>query len=432
MAFTLKVNGNTYQDTDFGPDNYGRNLEKLLGDAFQQQAEQWTFPIISFTSDTVFLVANKNTSRSTVLSSIYIGSRVCVFSLSKPTKHRVYGIVSTLAQVGANVTVTLASAISSIGPNSGVGLEVVTDWVMQACGDPNLVSGTAALANGGTGQTTDVLARKALSQISPGDFMAPFREDFAGGYGLGLSVVNYNVPKYRGYRFNPLPTNNAAINPRAQIDDLVNRYPGTRLESHPGLCELSVYSAGDIALLDAGFYSLDNSLNTVESFPYRLAGVGTHTLEVLFKLSGAGLVDGQFNLRMGLWNGFGSNEFGFGIRPFGQNLAEPNIMRAYGMTGGTYKAPTVGTPYTGALLANTWYRVAISKVAAATTTAVMYQMDEDGTCVGTFNLGGHTAANLATTIGLRPFIRLEQTLTPTSGAVNLLVDCFGYEKSISR
>lgn len=429
MAFTLVVNGVTYQDTDFAPDNYGRNLERLLGDIFQELAEEWTFPIISFTSDIIFLVANKNTSTSTVLSSLYVGSRVVYYSLSKPTKHRVYGIVSALAQVGANVTVTLAAAVSSISPPSAIGLEAVTDWVMQVGGDANLVSGTVALANGGTGQTTDVLARKALAQISPADFMQSFREDFAGGYGLGLAVV-FN--KLRGYRFNAKLTANGAYNPRAQIDNLVSRYPGTRLESHPGLCEMSVYSAGDVALLDAAFWQLDGSSAVVENYPFRLAGAGTQVMEVLFKLSGDGLVDGQFNLRMGLWDGAGTNEYGFGIRPFGQNLAEPNIVRAYGMQASTYRAPTVGSPFTNPIVANTWYRVVFSKVAAGTTTAVIYILDEDGNASVTGNLGGHTAANLPTTVGLRPFIRLEQTLSPTSGPVNLLVDYFCYEKSVTR
>jgi hypothetical protein len=446
MAFSIIVNGNVYQDSDFGPDNYERSLERLLGDTFQMMAERWQFNVLSFTSDTVFEVENNNPSIANVLTSAYIGSPVCIFSRQRPTKHRMYGVISDLDFVsGTTVEVTLDSLVSSVGKWSGLTFEVVEDWVMQVCGDSVVPSGTVALTNGGTGATTADAAANNLKQISPANRMQAFKDDFIAYtdslspaeifYGNGSST---GVSKNRGYRFNPVIEGNASVNCAAQVNDILSRYPGTNLDAHPGLAELTVYSDGDVAILDAGCFYTTSAPSLVEYFPYRLAGTGTTVLEMLFKLAGNGLGEGDFNLRLGLTSGYsaGSNEYGFGIRPFDNNDGEPNIIRSYARVGGVYKTPTVGSASSISILSNTWYRVVMSRTGTGNTTAILYGLNEEGDVFLTANLAGHTNANLPTTAAVRPFIRLESNALPTrldqAGPVSLLVDYYSYEKSLSR
>jgi hypothetical protein len=446
MSFSINVNGKVYQDSDFGPDNYARSLERLLGDTFQMMAERWQFAVLSFTSDTVFQVTNNNPSIANVLTSAYIGSPVCIFSKQNPTKHRMYGVISDLSFVsGTTVEVTLASLVSSIGKWSGITFEVVEDWVMQVCGNSTVPSGTVSLANGGTGATTADTAANNLKQLSPPNRMQQFMDDFV-AYGSSLSPeeimysnsVSSGVTKNRGYRFNPVVNGNASVNCAAQVNNILTRYPGTNVDAHPGLAELTVYSAGDIAVLDAGCFYVTSAPSLVEYFPHRLAGTGTTVLEILFKMGGSGLSDGNFNLRFGLTNGYsaGVNEYGFGIRPFNNSAGEPNVVRSYASVASVYKQPTVGSATSSPILANTWYRAVMTRTGTGNTTAILYGLNEDGDVFLTANLGGHTNSNLPTTTNMRPFIRLESTAQPTrlerAGPVSLLVDYYSYEKSLTR
>lgn len=289
MSFSFVINGNTWQDTDFGPTNYARSLPLFLQDVVTDNRNKFG-PLTSntfdmFTAGQVFTLGGGFPASAWMKIGAWI---VCIPELDKTQ----WVVAQITAFAGSNYTMT------PIAQSKNTTLGGVSQW--RVCLTPILTAAisSATGANGGTGATTVAAANAITIQGELSTRNEEFFDDFISAI-LTPPVGSTSVAQQFGrspYTFS-IPTEANAYDTGAQV---TNQFFDP---NHPGVFGLNVSANTASVKMSYGAASI----TTGGSLIWR-SGVGM-TVETCIRVPLLGGSGNDFQFQLGLtgFNGSSTN-----------------------------------------------------------------------------------------------------------------------------